>query len=147
MSTFADPNDFIWHETVAAVWGSIALRLADSDILPLSYVEYVSYLNMTMTTLQTLDVNRTYTEAFMSIYSSMATLTQTAVQLDSYVVDSGVRASLTDGSARAALQLRMLNDQLFLSERCLMYWQGIPGREWYRHVVWVGQLPPLHCSR
>ena len=145
MSVMADPHDFVWHKTVAGVWGSLALRLADSDILPLSYVEYVAYMNSTMQTLQTRDVNGSYTPAFASIYASMSVLTSRAVALDSLVVDAGVRASLTDGSPRAALQLRQLNDQLFLSERCLMYWQGIPGREWYRHVVCTCQLHHEHA--
>jgi N-acetylated-alpha-linked acidic dipeptidase len=132
MSTFADPT-FVWLRSMAGVWGSVALRLADSDILPLSYVEYVRYMTTTMQTLQTLDKTNSYAAAFTSIFTSLQALTATANELDSLVLDTNVQSSLTDGSARAAIQLRQLNDQLFLSERCLMFWQGIPGNFFIAH--------------
>jgi len=137
MATQVDPNDWAWLKSLTGVWGTLALRLTDSPILPLSYVEYVAFMRSSIVDLQTRDVGANYTASFASIYTSFERLQATANHLDSLVVNTAVRRALTDGSARAALQLRQLNDQLFLSERCLLYYQGMPGREWYRHVVWV----------
>jgi N-acetylated-alpha-linked acidic dipeptidase len=118
----------------------MAIRLADADILPLSYVEYSVYMNQTMQTLQQLDTTNSWLPQFNSIFRSLDHLIHTARHLDSLVVDGGVLRTLTNGVAKNSVHLRALNDQLYQSERCLMYWQGIPGREWYRHVVWVDDL-------
>lgn len=36
-----------------------------------------------------------------------------------------------------ALAQRRMSDRLMHTERALLFLQGVPGREWYRHVVWV----------
>jgi N-acetylated-alpha-linked acidic dipeptidase len=46
MERFGDPL-FHRHVALASVWGLIALRLADDEILPLNYVSYASELEVT----------------------------------------------------------------------------------------------------
>lgn len=135
MVSFEDLN-FLWHQKMAQVWGSIVLRLADAPILPISYVDYSSYLQSAMYQLQALDTQGQFNASFDSIYSSLQTMIGNANSLDALAISPSIARALASDS----LHLRMLNDQLYLAERCLCYWQGFAGRTWYRHVVWVDDL-------
>jgi hypothetical protein len=130
MSAIADPNNFIWMRTMSAGWGSILLRLAESQLLPLSYVEYSNYLNQSMTTLSQIDKTDRFIPAFNSIFSSLSTLITTATEFDSLLTTPSIVSFLTNNTTpQSILQLRQINDQLYLAERCLLYYQGIEGRE------------------
>lgn len=193
MSQFGDPT-FAWHASLGQLWGVVALRLADSPLLPLSYVEYGNQLQVAVQKLQKqaavmrrgldpasvhppqrLDHQLTHTVAPRTHESQArhaAELAAIDADLASIASDSGLGSGLrlsdlplqfdalsaalkTMTSAAAAvdreqqapnfatavlgdpLALRRFNDRLQLAERCFLYLQGVPGREWYRHLIWV----------
>jgi N-acetylated-alpha-linked acidic dipeptidase len=189
MSQFGDPT-FAWHASLGQLWGVVALRLADSPLLPLSYVEYGNQLQVAVQKLQKqaavmrrgldpasvhppqrLDHQLTHAVAPRTHESQArhaAELAAIDADLASIASDSGLRLSdlplqfdalsaalKTMTSAAAAvdreqqapnfatavlgdpLALRRFNDRLQLAERCFLYLQGVPGREWYRHLIWV----------
>jgi hypothetical protein len=43
MAHFGDPN-FQYHVAAAQIWGTVTLRMADSNALPFDYTDYASEL-------------------------------------------------------------------------------------------------------
>jgi N-acetylated-alpha-linked acidic dipeptidase len=113
MRRFGDPG-FRYHAAMARLWGLLALRLANAEVLPLDYAAYGR------------DVRK-------------------------YAEDLAQRVDLTDvtaaGERLAAVSLPApqgtaagnvaLNAGLMRAERALLDPAGIPGRPWFRHLVYA----------
>lgn len=119
MRRHGDPG-FQYHAAMARLWGVMALRLANADVLPLDYGVYgrdvLSYLE---------DLE--------------AVARARNVPLDA----SDARAA---ASALAAVEVRppgppvrsaAVNAGLMAAERALLSAEGIPGRPWFRHLVYA----------
>jgi len=162
MTKFSDPS-FVYHRAIAHFWGVLAIRLATTPVLPFIFVPYSTQLrsnlwliangtacvapNFSASTTHSDAVSRVSTGAdsnklnFTSLAQSLDRLVETATKVDAVVAelisfDSNAAAS-GDETADDAVTRRILNDRLFLAERAFLFLQGIRGREWYRHMVWV----------
>lgn len=123
MRNFLDP-DYAYHAVAAAYAGTFALRMADSDVLPLVYSDYAR------------EVVRHLREV-------------DDAQVGDPVVDLGpaydaargwqVAAQRLENAARNARgdERDTLNEALLAQERALVHKEGLPGREWFKHMVYA----------
>ena len=136
VSRIGDPG-FRFHAAMTRLWGLMALRLANADVLPFDYPAYAARLREFGT-----EVEKRWTDAqvvdegadrapspFAPVHEAIARFTAAAGQSD-----RGQNAALTqtDPAGRQAL-----NRRLMMVERALLDPEGIPGRPWYRHQVYA----------
>lgn len=146
MSHFGDPT-WEYHVGMSQLVGITALRLANSDVIPMDYVPYASevtgYLNdFTQQQKDTLgsvkvDVSRDVTQADSWRQAASA-------------LESTAATALSKGDTNT---FDRLNTKLMQAERDLLTSAGLPDRPWYQHQIYApGQdtgyatqrLPALH---
>lgn len=132
MEKFGDPT-FAYHRTAAQVWGLIALRLAEAEVLPFDYTEYAKQLHNYVQEIEarldkprdTLDL--TPLRQAIALFNAAALLAQAETE----------RARNTSATAK---DRRDLNDRLMLTERAFIDPDGLPRRPWYKHVIYAPGL-------
>ncbi|XP_057805232.1 probable glutamate carboxypeptidase AMP1 isoform X2 [Salvia miltiorrhiza] len=129
MMNFGDP---LFHRHVAAtgIWGLIALRLADDPILPFNYLSYATELQEYKNTLNTLLGESISLDP---ITAAIQEFTKAAYEADEEIKNLRVDKN-TDRST--VLRRRALNDRLMLTERGFLDPEGLPGRQWFKHLIY-----------
>jgi N-acetylated-alpha-linked acidic dipeptidase len=121
MRRHGDPG-FLYHAAMARLWGVLALRLANADVLPLDYRLYgrevLTYLD---------DLERVAREKKVSLDLEPARAAARTLR------DTGLAsAGSLDPSGRART-----NAGLLAAERALLAEPGIPDRPWFKHLVYA----------
>ncbi|KAI2656474.1 Glutamate carboxypeptidase 2 [Labeo rohita] len=129
---FYDPS-FRRLEAVARVRGGLIFSLADSMVLPLDCVEYAMSLTKYAESIYQLAAKhpaamQQYSVSFDSLFSAVGNFTVAAR-------DFHQRLDKLDTSN--ALAVRMVNDQLMYLERAFTDPLGLPGRPFYRHIIFA----------
>jgi len=120
MKRFGDPT-FRYHAAMAQLWGVIALRLANADLLPFDYrvlgrdiLEYVADLER---------VGRSE---------------GVAVDLGEVRRAAGALREVSPGSpVNDVMAVGARNTALMQAERDLLAGEGLPGRPWFKHLVYA----------
>lgn len=121
MRRFGDPG-FKYHAAMAQLWGVMALRLANADVLPFDYAVYgrdiLAYLD---------DLEAVARARGAAVDLAEARSAATAL--------SRSRAAGPASEAAAASAAR--NAALLQAERDLLAPGGIPRRPWFRHLIYA----------
>ncbi|KAG6546798.1 hypothetical protein Mapa_011744 [Marchantia paleacea] len=138
MEKFGDPL-FHRHVAITCIWGLVTMRLADDAVLPLDYVGYArelqSYVQTVQKQLQTAKAPSNVTLA--PLHSAMGGAVNAAYEIDrESKVFMGTYGSESHDIFYFLLRRRAINDRLILSERALLDPEGVPGRSWYKHLVY-----------
>jgi len=135
VSRIGDPG-FRYHAAMTKLWGLMALRLANADVLPFDYPAYAGRLKEFAAEIEKrwtgARVPGSSTEAaspFAPVHAAIQRFTAAAAHIDARQTAA---LTHTDGAGRDAL-----NRTLMLVERALLDGDGIPGRPWYRHQVYA----------
>lgn len=121
MTRFGDPG-FHYHATMARLWGVLALRFANADVLPLDYSLYAREIASYARGLEKI--------APVSLRPELEQLFAKCQLWER--VAGGSAASKMNRSASAAL-----NSSIMAEERTLLAENGIPGRPWFRHLIYA----------
>ncbi|HEV2426333.1 MAG TPA: M28 family metallopeptidase [Terriglobia bacterium] len=131
MKKFGDPG-FEYHAAMSRLWGLLALRLANADIEPFDYAAYASEIEAYISSLKALspaDFVSNHLDPLIDRTRRWRTAAAaTTAQLDAW------RASTKPPDAATAARL---NECLMSEERDLLDSSGIPGRPWFRHLVYA----------
>ena len=126
---FGDPG-FRYQAAMARIWGVMALRLANADVLPIDYRPYAEAV-------------REFVEEIRAAQPAQnrrsLLLLRNAVDRFADAADAlGTRidGALASGTAPAASLARM-NRALMTAERALTSRDGLAGRPWYRHLIYA----------
>ncbi|XP_042000026.1 probable glutamate carboxypeptidase AMP1 isoform X2 [Salvia splendens] len=129
MVNFGDPL-FHRHVTVTGIWGLVALRLADDPILPFNYLSYAAEL-------------QEYKNALNALVGESISLDPLAAAIEdfttaAYEADGEIKKLKVDENTNrlTLLRRRSLNDRLMLTERGFLDPEGLPGREWFKHLIY-----------
>src|SRR5581483_5149980 len=129
MSKFGDPG-FRYHAALARLWGIVALRLANADVVPLDYVTYADRLREFVR--ETVDhVPAGERSEVSGLAAAADRFAQSAAAIQRRV-DGVLGSNTLDASAAVALDRALLG-----AERALTDPAGIPGRPWYRHLIYA----------
>jgi N-acetylated-alpha-linked acidic dipeptidase len=118
---FGDPG-FKYHAAMAQLWGLMALRLANADVLPFDYAVYGRDIL-----------------AYLDDLEAVARARNVAVDLkparDAATALSRLPAAAPapEGATGAAAR----NAALMRAERDLLSRDGIPRRPWFRHLIYA----------
>ncbi|KAL6845141.1 hypothetical protein ACP4OV_024636 [Aristida adscensionis] len=131
MEKFGDPL-FQRHVAVASVWGLVALRLSDEEILPFNYSYYATELEYGAMTIK---------ERVLGMPVSLSPLHKSIKVFKTAVLklDSELKALQTwtiwAPWRNDPLKVRDINDRLMMTERAFTEREGLSGRPWYKHLV------------
>jgi N-acetylated-alpha-linked acidic dipeptidase len=124
VSRIGDPG-FRYHTAMTRLWGVMATRLANADVLPLDYRPYAERVTEFLN-----EVERRWPEKRFDV-ARAATARFAAAAADAASRAAAALAA-NDAAARSAV-----NAALMRAERGLLDMQGIPGRPWYRHQIYA----------
>ncbi len=120
VARIGDPG-FRYHAAMVRVWGLLALRLANADVLPLDYAAYAGRVRAFIG-----DVDRRYATELAPARAAADRLVTAAAG-----AARDMEAALADGTSGA------VNRRLIAAERAFLDPEGIPGRPWYRHQIYA----------
>ncbi|XP_065534863.1 putative N-acetylated-alpha-linked acidic dipeptidase isoform X1 [Lathamus discolor] len=129
---FYDPT-FKNHLTIAQVRGGLVFELANSAVLPFDCRDYASALSNYAHIIYNLSRNHeeelaTYNVSFDALFSAVKNFTEVAASF---------HERLQQIDSNNPLAVRSLNDQLMFLERAFIDPLGLPGRPFYRHIVFA----------
>jgi N-acetylated-alpha-linked acidic dipeptidase len=129
MKKFGDPG-FDRHVRLTRIWGVMALRLANADVVPLDYRATAARIRGF--------VDETTEAAPAGERPALRPLTAAADRFARAAEETGQRidALLAAGVPNRAAALA-LDRVLINTERAFLDEAGIPGRPWYRHLIYA----------
>jgi N-acetylated-alpha-linked acidic dipeptidase len=129
MQKFGDPG-FLRHTAMTRVWGVMALRLANADVVPMDYRATADRVREF--------VGETVEITGSSQKEALRPLTTAADRFAAAAAAAGARIDAllaTDAPDRRSAAL--LDEALIKTERAFLDAAGLPGRPWYRHLLFA----------
>ncbi|OCT93271.1 hypothetical protein XELAEV_18016338mg [Xenopus laevis] len=129
---FYDPG-FKRQLAVAQLRGSLVYELANSQVIPFNVQDYGDALKSYATSIYSLakrtkSLMETYGVSFDSLFSAIQNFTEAS---------DGLHQRLENLNRHNPLDVRIMNDQLMFSERAFTDPLGLPGRQFYRHIIFA----------
>jgi N-acetylated-alpha-linked acidic dipeptidase len=138
MERIGDPT-FEYHVTLSRIWGLLALRLANSDLLPFDFGANGAAV---WGFLRELD-----TRTGICKHVDLSSLEQ---RLESFEKEGrGVTQDLSAALGRNRLEDRIVPDvnrRLMQVESNWLYAGGIPGRPWFQHLLYAARYTYAHLE-
>jgi N-acetylated-alpha-linked acidic dipeptidase len=129
MQKFGDPG-FIRHAAMTRLWGVMALRLANADIVPLDYRASADRIREFVA--EKIETARPGDRAALRPLDVAADRFTAAAEAAGRRMESLLGAASGDSRAMAELSQRLIK-----TERAFLNKDGIPGRPWYRHLMYA----------
>jgi N-acetylated-alpha-linked acidic dipeptidase len=120
VSRIGDPG-FRYHGAMVRIWGLLALRLANAEVLPLDYAAYAGRIQ----------------EFIKGIDGRYAAEVAPARAAADRFAAAAKTASREMEQATTAGSAEPLNRRIMAVERAFLDSEGIPGRPWYRHQIYA----------
>jgi N-acetylated-alpha-linked acidic dipeptidase len=124
MERIGDPG-FRYHAAMAELWGRLALRLANADVVPLDYAATADSLLEFLEEIEDQAQSHAIDLPGESARDAASRLQKAAARVNEII--SHPETSELDKVNRALLQV----ERSFLSE------DGIPGRPWFKHLMYA----------
>jgi N-acetylated-alpha-linked acidic dipeptidase len=129
VKTIGDPG-FRYHRLMSALWGSMALRLANAEILPIDVESYAASVRDFVKRLDDIPGGSDRLE-ISRLTTSVADLRAAGRRLNARIEGALAAGPLSgDVSAR-------VNEGLRKFEQGWLHDAGIPGRPWFKHLLYA----------
>ena len=138
MAHIGDPT-FEYHVALTRIWGLVALRLANADVLPFDFGANGAALEEFLGELER--NNKLQTQIKLKKLHSRIAEFEKAGKLLREAYEQG----LLSGSASPE-KLQHLNDQLLQVESNWLDPAGIPGRPWFQHLLYSSRYTYAHLE-
>ncbi len=131
MEHFGDPT-FQYQVAMSKIWGTLALQLANADILPFDYETYATDLMVPVKLLQN--------------SGSESKIAREVKALDALLTEWQQAASLLNREltryldSRSFSEISEINRRLYQLERKLIDEDGLPSRPWFKHLIYAPGL-------
>jgi N-acetylated-alpha-linked acidic dipeptidase len=126
---FGDPG-FVRHAAMTRLWGAMALRLANADVVPFDY--RASATEVRVFVKETNEAARAADRPLLRPLVAAADRLAAAADAAAARMDALLAADVPDRRAAASLGQALMN-----AERAFLDREGIPGRPWYRHLIYA----------
>jgi N-acetylated-alpha-linked acidic dipeptidase len=133
VSTLGDPG-FRYHAALTRVWGVMAMRLANADLLPLDYRPYARRVDEYLKELE-----RKWAvdgPMFAGKRAEFAAVRE-ANRRFAHAADRFAARGTVALEHDSAAELEALTAALLRAERALLDMVGLPGCSWYRHQIYA----------
>ena len=131
MEHFGDPT-FQYQVTMSKIWGTLALQLANADILPFDYETYATDLMVPVKLLQNSGSDIKISKE-VKVLDELLTEWQQAAGL----LNRGFTRYLDAGDFS---EISEINRRLYQLERKLIDEDGLPLRPWFKHLIYAPGL-------
>jgi N-acetylated-alpha-linked acidic dipeptidase len=139
MNHFGDPG-YKYHATMSALWGVTALRLAQADIFPFDFAFYGRTLNGFIDDLKKnprYDANKIKLDNLQkSAIAFEGAGKNVKLLLDRLVASGKIDAQTAD----------QYNQSILKVESNWLYPDGIPGRPWFKHLLYCARYTYAHLE-
>ncbi len=139
MEHIGDPS-FEYHIALTRIWGLVALRLANADVLPFDFGFNAAALDNFLTELEQKNKIDARKLKLKSLHSRIAEFQKTGQRLR-----EAAERSLASGETRAE-KIQRLNQQLLKVESNWLEPTGIPGRPWFQHLLYAARYTYAHLE-
>jgi N-acetylated-alpha-linked acidic dipeptidase len=129
MSKFGDPG-FRYHAAMARIWGVLALRLANADVVPLDYRPYADRIREFIGDVT--DHAAPRDRVALGPLGLAATRFAEAARGMSGRIDALLSSRIADPASALAIDRALLAAEGAFIDR-----DGLPGRPWYRHLIYA----------
>jgi N-acetylated-alpha-linked acidic dipeptidase len=134
---FGDPG-YRYHTLMSQLWGVTALRLANADLLPFDFASYAS------------NVRQFVGELSRGKDMSKLDLTGVNKEIDSFEaagkrLTEALNRKLASGTVDPKLEFA-LNHGMMQVERNWLNSDGIPGRPWFKHILYGARFTYAHLE-
>ncbi|MCC6992896.1 MAG: M28 family metallopeptidase [Acidobacteria bacterium] len=129
VSTIGDPG-FQYSQLMAQLWGTMALRFANADLLPFDVPTYAGAIDGFITQLKTIPQAETRLDT-APLVAAVGRLTTAGATLSSRMPLALAAGPLRRETADA------VNRELLAFERTWLHEPGIPGRAWFKHLLYA----------
>lgn len=135
METFGDPT-FEYHRTLVRIWGLLALRLAGDTLLPMHPLDYANELTRYTSHLS----NQQGCLALPDLSAAVMALQEKAVAFDQKWRKYNHKLNKKHITKKLLKKVEKANERLTQFERAFIDPEGLPGRTWFKHVVYAPRL-------
>ncbi len=137
MNHFGDPG-YRYHTLMSQLWGVTALRLANADLLPFDFASYAS------------NVRQFVDELAKGKDMSRLDLSRVKKEIDAFEaagrqLDEGLNQRLAAGTVSTEVAAE-LNHGMMQVERNWLNPEGIPGRPWFKHILYGARYTYAHLE-
>lgn len=137
MNHFGDPG-YRYHTLMSQLWGVLALRLANADLLPFDFANYADNIRDFVRDLAT---GKDLSQLDLGpVFAGIDQFAASGQRLDHTV--AGALAAGTISPAQAAA----LNAGMMQVERNWLNPDGIPGRPWFKHMLYGARFTYAHLE-
>lgn len=135
---FGDPG-FQYHLIITRLWGMLALRLANADVLPMDFASYAAGVRNFLGDLDKKSNVRPNLD-LGSLYAKIDDFEKAGRELNAAVI-----AALDSGKLTAD-RTRKLNQAIMQVEANWLTPEGIPGRPWFKHLLYAARYTYAHLE-
>lgn len=138
MNHFGDPG-YAYHALVSQLWGVLALRLANAEILPFDFDSYAFHIRAFATDLDS--------ASHAGLHIDLRGLGQLVddFQEAGRALNQSIQQALA-GDRLDAATTRRVNQALIQVERNWCNPEGIPGRPWFKHTIYAARYTYAHLE-
>jgi N-acetylated-alpha-linked acidic dipeptidase len=138
MNHFGDPG-YRYHSLMTQLWGTVALRLANAEILPFDFESYGRHIHKFVSELDDSSHIAGHID-LASLERRIAEFQQAGREVNQSVVRAIESGSLNGANARG------VNEELMHVERNWCNPEGIPGRPWFKHSLYAARYTYAHLE-
>ena len=138
MNHFGDPG-YRYHALMSQLWGVMALRLADADILPFDFASYGGSIRKFVMALDSAN----HLSAKIDLLSLQDRVS--AFEAAGRELNESTSRAIASGRLAAAVA-EAVNQELMQVERNWCNPDGIPGRPWWKHSLYGARYTYAHLE-
>ena len=138
MNHFGDPG-YRYHALMSQLWGTLSVRLANSDVLPYDFAFYAAQIRDFVHDLDA----ASHVSGHMNLdrlYQSISEFEKSAQELNTTAAQALASGRVDSAAAEN------LNRELMQVERNWCDPAGIPGRPWFKHTLYAARFTYAHLE-
>ncbi len=137
MNKVGDPG-YRYHTLMSQLWGVLALRLGNADLLPFNYANYAANVRQFVTDMaKGKDLSQLDLKPVMDGINDF--------EASGKKLDESITAALAAGKLDPAMTMK-INQGLMQAERNWLNPDGIPGRPWFKHILYGARFTYAHLE-
>jgi N-acetylated-alpha-linked acidic dipeptidase len=138
MNNFGDPG-YRYHAFMSVVWGVLALRLANADVLPFDFDFYADNIRQFVRELQK-NKNASGISGVTQLLGRITEFQQAGRELNRAVALKLASDKLTPAVAARVNRAVMQVESNWVNP------EGIPGRPWFKHMLYAARFTYAHLE-
>jgi N-acetylated-alpha-linked acidic dipeptidase len=142
MNHFGDPG-YRYHTLMSQLWGVTALRLANADLLPFDFATYAANIRMFVNDLAKANNMEGQQALQITLQSLRAAID--AFEKSGKKLNDAINKKLASGKIDPKLAAT-LNHGMMQVERNWLNPDGIPGRPWFKHILYGARFTYAHLE-